>query len=103
VFLFQITSVGAIFAFVLSRPSTSLLLLILPISSYLLCARYALYTIGTTQIAAYIRDNLSPRLGGALEWENWISKNTPLLRDYFFVHPVILAFRARRCWLLHGL
>jgi hypothetical protein len=94
IFLFQLTSVGVIFAYVLSNPTTSLLLLILPVSSYILFTRYALYSLGTAEIRTYIRTELSPKLGKALEWEAWIKERTPLLKGYFFVHPTALAFPA---------
>jgi hypothetical protein len=67
----QLTITGAVFGFVLSVANISALLLVLPVSSYLLCARYVAQHLGTLIDALYIREELSPRVPGGLGWEAW--------------------------------
>lgn len=67
----QLTITGAVFGFVLSVTNVSALLLVLPISSYLLCGRYVAQHLGTLIDALYIRAELSPRVPGGLGWEAW--------------------------------
>jgi len=67
----QLTITGAVFGFVLSAANISALLLVLPISSYLLCGRYVAQHLGTLIDALYIRVELSPRIPGGLGWEAW--------------------------------
>lgn len=68
----QLTAAGAVFGFVLSVASKSPLLLVLPVSSYLLCGRYVSEHFGTLLAAHYIRAELSPRVPGGLRWEAWL-------------------------------
>src|SRR5262245_57906006 len=54
----QITITGAVFGYVLSRTGLLPLLLIVPVSSYLLCGRYVAQHDGIRRISTYIHDEL---------------------------------------------
>jgi len=47
------------------------LLLIVPLMSYMLGHRYILIDVHLKLIRRYIRDSLSTRLSGHLQWERW--------------------------------
>jgi hypothetical protein len=70
-FVLQLTSAGAIFSFALAGEPRARFLLIVPISTYMICARYVDQQIGIQRAATYIRTELSPRISGGLGWENW--------------------------------
>lgn len=70
-FALQLTSAGAIFSFALSGSGRSGFLLIVPISSYMLCARYVEQQLGIQRAATYIRTELSQKIPGGLSWEAW--------------------------------
>jgi hypothetical protein len=67
----QLTSAGVIASLAISRASDIALLLVIPLSSYMLGSRYILHDFHLKLISRYIRDSLSGRLGGHLAWENW--------------------------------
>ena len=67
----QLTSTGVIASLAISRTSGSALLLIIPLSSYMLGSRYILHDFHLKLISRYIRDSLSGRLQGHLAWESW--------------------------------
>lgn len=91
-FLFQLTSSGAIFAFVLSNQGKEPLLLVVPVVSYLLASRYAMHHLANENLGRYIRDILAPSVSGALGWEGWIRSQPSAIRQRFFVHPIRVAF-----------
>jgi hypothetical protein len=68
-FVLQLTSAGAIFSFALSGQTHSSFLLIVPISTYVLCARYVEQQHGIQRVASYIKNELSNRVAGGLGWE----------------------------------
>jgi hypothetical protein len=101
VFALQITSAGVIASLALSHVSDVALLLVIPLSSYMLGSRYILHDYHLKLISMYIRDSLSQRLGGSLVWESWkISQTrgdveprrwlTPT--GWNMLHPTRLAF-----------
>ena len=97
----QLTSAGVIASLAISRASDIALLLVIPLSSYMLGSRYILHDFHLKLISRYIRDSLSGRLGGHLAWENWkISQITPDTGPrgwlspaaWNLLHPTRLAF-----------
>jgi hypothetical protein len=97
----QLTSTGVIASLAISRPSDIALLLVIPLSSYMLGSRYILHDFHMKLISRYIRESLSGRLGGHLVWEGWkISQVMPQARPpswltpaaWNVLHPTRLAF-----------
>ncbi|WP_326629829.1 hypothetical protein OIE67_38750 [Nonomuraea fuscirosea] len=93
-FNLHITASGAVFGFVLAGGRSSLLLLILPITTYLFCARFAMHSYGVFKIGRYIRDDLTHRVPGGLQWEEWQEKQAVPLRIPRLVYPNFIAFPA---------
>ena len=67
----QLASAGVIASLAISRTSEIALLLVIPLSSYLLGSRYILHDFHLRLISRYIRDSLSGQLQGHLAWESW--------------------------------
>jgi hypothetical protein len=67
----QLTSAGVIAGLTISHASDIALLLVIPLSSYMLGSRYILHDFHLKLISRYIRYSLSGRLGGHLPWESW--------------------------------
>ena len=67
----QITSTGVIASLAISRVADIVLLLVIPLLSYMLGTRYILNDYHINLINRYIRISLSPRLQGQLAWEGW--------------------------------
>jgi hypothetical protein len=97
----QITSAGVIASLAISRAADLALLLVIPLSSYMLGSRYILHDYHLKLISRYIRDSLSGRLGGHLAWESWkASQMAPDVRrrrwftvaGWNLLHPTRLAF-----------
>ena len=97
----QLTSTGVIASLAISHASDIALLLVIPLSSYMLGSRYILHDFHLKLISRYIRDSLSGRLGGQLAWESWkISQITPDAGPrgwlspaaWNLLHPTRLAF-----------
>ena len=97
----QITSAGVIASLAISRPADIALLLVIPLSSYMLGSRYILHDYHLRLISRYIRDSLSGRLQGNLAWERWKADQIEpdVQRSNWFtatgwnlVHPTRLAF-----------
>lgn len=65
----QLTSTGVIASLAISHASEIALLLVIPLSSYMLGSRYILHDFHMKLISRCIRDSLSGRLGGNLAWE----------------------------------
>ncbi len=101
VYALQLASAGAISSLAISAASNVALLLIIPLSSYMLGSRYILHDFHIKLIHRYVRESLSGRLRGKLEWEHW--KQTEFSdvgdRPWFRVagwnvaHPTRLAFQ----------
>jgi len=101
VFALQVTSAGVIASLAISHASDFALLLVIPLSSYMLGSRYILHDYHLKLISRYIRDSLSERLRGHLAWESWkISQITPdtgprgwlTPTAWNLLHPTRLAF-----------
>ena len=97
----QLTSAGVIASLAIAHASQVALLLVIPLSSYMLGSRYILHDFHLKLISRYIRDSLSERLGGNLAWEGWkISQMTPdagprgwlAPAAWNLLHPTRLAF-----------
>jgi hypothetical protein len=67
----QLTSTGVIASLAISHAADIALLLVIPLSSYMLGSRYILHDYHLKLINRYIRDSLSGRLRGHLTWESW--------------------------------
>ncbi|MEU0794375.1 hypothetical protein ABZ342_30315 [Amycolatopsis sp. NPDC005961] len=101
VFALQIASAGAIISLAIASATNSVLLLVVPVSSYMLGNRYILHDFHLKLIHRYVRDSLSDRLSGNLQWEAW--RDRQLEREtapgrwftstgWNAVHPTRLAF-----------
>jgi hypothetical protein len=97
----QLTSTGVIASLAISHASGIVLLLVIPLSSYMLGSRYILHDFHLKLISRYIRESLSERLHGQLAWESWkISQITPdsgprgwlTPTAWNLLHPTRLAF-----------
>jgi hypothetical protein len=97
----QVTSAGVIASLAISRPADIGLLLVIPLSSYMLGSRYILHDYHLKLISRYIRVSLSARLQGNLAWEDWKAKqmapdvhrrNWLTVTGWSLVHPTRLAF-----------
>jgi hypothetical protein len=97
----QLTSTGVIAGLTISHASDIALLLVIPLSSYMLGSRYILHDFHLKLISRYIRDSLSERLRGHLAWESWkVSQITPdtgprgwlTPTAWNLLHPTRLAF-----------
>ena len=97
----QLTSAGVIASLAISHASDIALLLVIPLSSYMLGSRYILHDFHLKLISRYIRDSLSGRLQGHLAWESW--KVSQITADtgprgwlapaaWNLLHPTRLAF-----------
>ena len=86
-FALQLTTAGVIFSFALSggHSNRSALLLIIPVSSWMLCAEYVDQIYGQRIAGKYIREQLNMRcVPGALGWEEWLCRNYPCHVDHAF-------------------
>lgn len=73
---FQLTATAVLFSFSLTNHSRTGFLLIVPLVSYVLSARYLKSYWAFLQIGKYIREDLSKRVpDGALYWETWWKDN----------------------------
>jgi hypothetical protein len=79
-FVLQLTSAGAIFSFTLSGKAHAGFLLIIPVSAYMLCARYVEQQFGIQRAASYIKNELSDRVPGGLGWEAWQVRHPEFVR-----------------------
>jgi hypothetical protein len=99
VFALQVTTAGAIASLAIASASRFSLLLLVPLSSYMLGSRYILHDFNIKLTQRYIRDSLSPRLSNRLQWYDWRSTMLTDIKDRWwfratgwFVHPTRLAF-----------
>ncbi|MEV6641655.1 hypothetical protein [Amycolatopsis sp. NPDC051371] len=101
VFALQIASAGAIISLAIASAANSALLLVVPLTSYVLGNRYLLHDFHLKLIHRYVRDSLSERLSGNLRWEAWrdreLDRETAPGRwftstGWNAVHPTRLAF-----------
>jgi uncharacterized membrane protein len=100
VFALQLASAGAIASVAISAASNLALLLLVPLSSYLLGSRYILHDFHMKLIRRYLRESLAERLAGHIHWESWrtAALAAPTTRGWFsitgwnVVHSTRLAF-----------
>jgi hypothetical protein len=99
VFALQITSAGAIASLAIASISRAALLLVVPLSSYMLGGRYILHDHHIKVIHGYIRNSLSTSLSGRLGWERWqedatggSSRSLFTATGWNWTHPTRLAF-----------
>jgi hypothetical protein len=88
----QLTTSGAIFGFVLSQSGITAMLLIIPLTSYLLCGRLVSQHFGTLLVAQYVREELSAKVSGGLGWEQWILADRRRVRLQGSILPPLLTF-----------
>ena len=79
-FVLQLTASGALYSFALASSHRTGFLLLIPISTYMLCARYVDQQYGCQRAALYIKDELSARVPGGLGWEAWQLANYKFVR-----------------------
>lgn len=80
-FVLQLTASGAVFSFALARSAgRSPFLLIIPISTFMLCAEYVDQIYGQRIVAKYIREELA--VPGELQWESWLKRYFSVRRKY---------------------
>jgi hypothetical protein len=98
----QLASAGAITGLAIAAAANVALLLIVPLMSYMLGHRYLLIDVHLKLIRRYIRDSLSTRLSGQLQWEGWRDQELApeVARQRWFtatgwnaLHPTRLAFQ----------
>lgn len=98
----QLASAGAITSLAIAAAGNVALLLIVPLMSYMLGNRYILHDVHLKLIRRYIRDSLSTRLSGQLQWEGWRDQELApeVARQRWFtatgwnpLHPTRLAFQ----------
>jgi hypothetical protein len=90
-FALQLTSAGTLFGFALSASSRSLMLLIVPVSSYLLFTRSIVQITSIAIIGEYIRDELESKIQG-LGWEAYWRRMPYPFPFKRWTHPNLLAF-----------
>ncbi|RZU48793.1 hypothetical protein EV385_0517 [Krasilnikovia cinnamomea] len=88
----QLTLSSAIFAFGLSRPSLVGILMIVPLSSYLLCGRYVGQRTAIRWASRYITKELSERVPGGFRWSVWAAENRRPGRLLDWYLPLIICF-----------
>jgi hypothetical protein len=71
IFALQVAAAGAITSLAISSVANVALLLMVPLVSYMLGNRYILHDYHVKLIRRYLRDSLSNRLDGQLQWDGW--------------------------------
>jgi len=89
----QLTISGAVFGIAISHAGLADILMIVPVVSYSLCARYLMNAISIVEIARYIREELANRVPGGLGWESWMLANSRESMSYNLVQiPLLFTF-----------
>lgn len=88
----QLTLTSAIFGLGLSKPVPLGILLIVPLSSYLLCGRYIGQRTAIRWASRYITEKLSPRVPGGLGWSRWVAENRRPDRLIDWYLPLLIGF-----------
>lgn len=88
----QLTVSAAVFGFAITQAGMTILLLIVPFSSYLLCGRLVAQHFGTLRVAKYIMEELSGRIPGGLHWEQWLRRQSSSPHLLGFTLPLLLTF-----------
>lgn len=93
-FVFQLTTTGIVFSFALTDKSRVGFLLIIPVVSYALGGRFLHGSRAIQEIGIYIRDELSPRVPGGLNWEEWHRKRAYAAPQFAWLSPLPITFPA---------
>jgi hypothetical protein len=72
----QIAVAGAVFGFALAGPRREVLLLAIPVATYMTFGHYIAQIRIIDLISRYIQTDLSPRVPGGLRWESWQQDNS---------------------------
>ncbi len=88
----QLFTAGAIFGYALSSGGRSLVLLIVPITSFLLLGRFADQFHAISHIGRFMREDLSGRIPGGLAWDHWIKANPRQRHWSVWTFPILLGF-----------
>lgn len=88
----QITVAGAIFSFALSAPTRSVVLLAIPVATYMVTGRYVANSYANRSLGNYIRTQLSVKLPGGLGWEEWLYQRRAKMRRSWGVDPLFICF-----------
>ncbi|BBH65737.1 hypothetical protein ACTI_24220 [Actinoplanes sp. OR16] len=88
----QLTAAGALFSLALSGAGRSAVLLILPLITYMLAGRHVSHSYACTNIGAYVRTRLSPRVGDGLGWEQWLVEHRTKASRSRSLNPLFITF-----------
>ncbi|MFL6124275.1 hypothetical protein [Actinophytocola sp.] len=89
----QVTISGAVFGFVITNQDRVALLLVLPLTTYMLFGRYATYHAAIHDAATYIREVLDGKVPGGLGWERWIlDYKRPRLPAISSIDPLFIQY-----------
>jgi len=91
----QLFVAGAIFTYALGsrqNPGNAAVLLIVPVTSYLLLGRFADQLHAVNRIGRFLREHLSRRVPGGLQWEEWTYENARPQIVRFWIGPMMLAY-----------
>jgi hypothetical protein len=91
----QLFVAGAVFTVALGtrpEPGNTAVLLVLPFTSFLLLGRFADQQHAVNRISRFLREHLSPRVPGGLQWEKWAHENPRPQLVRFWLGPMVLAF-----------
>lgn len=91
-YLFQLSTAGAVFGFALSGPGRTGLLLIVPISSYLLYSAWLNNYENVMHVGRFIDTDLSHHVPGGLRWESWRKAHPVPARLLGGYHHLLLSF-----------
>jgi hypothetical protein len=72
----QFTTAATVAGLAMATSSGFGLLLLIPLLSYMFGTRYILQDFHVKLIKQYLRESLSPRLGGALQWDGWLREKS---------------------------
>jgi hypothetical protein len=93
-FALQLTTAAAIFSFALSGKGRAEFLLIIPISTSMLCSEFVDQINGINKAAIYINDELSQRIHGGLGWELWSHRRGNVQSNRIRIVALMVAFPA---------
>ncbi|GAA0382892.1 hypothetical protein GCM10009541_26870 [Micromonospora gifhornensis] len=88
----QLTLTTALFGLGLAEPVPLGVLLVIPLTSYLLCARYIGQRSAIRWASKYITEQLSPRVPDGLGWSAWVARNRRPDRLIDWYVPMLICF-----------
>ncbi|MFA1539959.1 hypothetical protein [Actinomadura monticuli] len=88
----QLTLTGAIFGFALTRAGLSGIMLLIPVSSYLLGGRYVAQRTAIHRISTYIDEVLNDKVGKGFGWVEWSRANPRPATTVDWLIPMLLTF-----------